>query len=108
MMSGLYNPPLQVVGFVGTKTGDADRGPEVRMQAWEAHLRGLADGDIAWVYGPRRHDLARVRVDESVARGEVVARDIAGLAVSEIVRLVRVDADRDIINAPPAKPRKRS
>ena len=90
-MAGLYNPPLQVVRFVGTRPGDTDRGPEIRLQAWEAHLRGLKDGDVAWVYGPRRHDLAKVRVDESVERGTVVAQDIAGLAVSEIVRLVRVD-----------------
>ena len=106
-MSGLYNPPLQVVGFIGTKSGDAERGPEIRLPTWEAHLRGLKDGGMAWVYGPRRHDLATVRVDDGIARGSVVARDIAGLAVSEIVRLVRVSADRDIISVPPDKPKKR-
>lgn len=107
-MSGLYNPPLQVVGFIGTRVGDTDRGPEVRMQAWEVHLRGLKDGEVAWVYGPRRHDLVTVRVDDTVARGGVIARDIAGLAVSEIVRIVRVDSERDIITVSPAESRKRS
>lgn len=107
MTSGLYNPPLQVVGFIGTKPGEAERGPEIRVAAWEAHLRGLRDGEIVWVYGPRRHDLAAVRVDDALARGAAIARDIAGLAVSEIVRLVRVNADRDIITEPPAKPKKR-
>ncbi|MEA3245887.1 MAG: hypothetical protein U9Q74_06995 [Gemmatimonadota bacterium] len=107
-MAELYNPPLQVVGFIATKRGDAERGPQVLLQAWEAHLRGVADGEMVWVYGPRRHDLAVVRVDESVPRGGVVARDIAGLAVSEIVRLVRVSADRDIIREMPGpKPRRR-
>jgi hypothetical protein len=107
-MAELYNPPLQVVGFIATKRGDAERGPLIRLQAWEAHLRGVSDGEMVWVYGPRRHDLAEVRVDESVPRGGVVARDIAGLAVSEIVRLVRAHADRDIIREVPGpKPRRR-
>lgn len=100
-MAGLYNPPLQVIGFIATKPGDADRGPEIRLQTWEAHLRGVKDGEVAWVYGPRRHDLARIRVDESVARGGAVAQDIAGLAMSEIVRIVRVDSERDIITPSP-------
>lgn len=107
-MAEMYNPPLQVVRFVDTKPGDQQRGPEIRVQAWEAHLRGLHDGDLAWVYGPRRHDLARVRVDDSVARGEAIAQDIGGLAVSEVIRLLRTDAQRDIITTPPARPRKRS
>lgn len=106
-MAGLYNPPLQVIAYIGTRRGDTDRGPAIRMQAWEAHLRGVKDGELAWVYGPRRHDLATIHIDESVARGGVVARDIAGLAVTEIVRIVRVDAERDIITASPAKPKSR-
>lgn len=107
-MAELYNPPLQVVGFIATKRGDADRGPLIRLQAWEARLRGVADGEVVWVYGPRRHDLAGIQVDDTVPRGGVVARDIAGLAVSEIIRLVRVTAERDIIREIPGpKPRRR-
>lgn len=97
-MGSLYNPPLQVVGFVATRSGDADRGPEVRLQAYEAQLRMVHDGELVWVYGPRRHDLATVRIDETVPRGGVVARDILGLAPSEIVRLVRVSSERAVIN----------
>lgn len=96
-MSGVYNPPLQVVGFVATRAGDAERGPEVRLTSSEAQLRDLGDGQLVWVYGPRRHDLAVVRLDDGIPRGGVVARDIAGVALAEIVRLVRVDGDRTII-----------
>ena len=96
-----YNPPLQVVGFVGTRASDAERGPLVRLNADEARQRQLNDGELVWVYGPRRHDLAPVMIDDSVPRGGVVVRDIAGLAPSEIVRLVKLDADRPVITTPP-------
>jgi hypothetical protein len=89
-----YAPPLQVVGFIGTHRGDAERGPEVRMRADEARLRLLTDGELVYVYGPRRHELATVRVDDEVPRGGVVLRDVAGVAVSEIVRVVKVDTER--------------
>ncbi|HKS07129.1 MAG TPA: hypothetical protein VJR92_12535 [Gemmatimonadaceae bacterium] len=93
------HPPLQVIGFVGTKRGDADRGPAVRLRKDEAATRLIDDGELVWVYGPRRHELAVVRYDDEIPRGGVVVRDIAGLAVSEIVRLVKVDTDRPIVHA---------
>lgn len=89
-----YNPPLQVVGFIGTRDGDAERGPLVCLSRNEASLRMLVDGEVVWVYGPRRHDLARVVLDDEVPKGGVVVRDIAGVAVSEIVRLVKPELDR--------------
>lgn len=92
-----YNPPLQVIGFVGTRPGDAERGPVVMLNADEARLRMITDGELVWVYGPRRHDLTAVKVDDQVPKGGVVARDVAGLAVSEIVRLVKVDTDRPLL-----------
>jgi len=92
-----YNPPLQVIGFIGTRPGDAERGPVVIINADEARLRMISDGELVWVYGPRRHDLTAVKVDDSVPHGGVVARDVAGLAVSEIVRLVKVDTDRPML-----------
>ena len=88
-----YNPPLQVVRFISTRRGDADRGPLVRMNADEARRRLMMDGELVWVYGPRRHDLATLRVDDSLPRGGVVVRDITGLAPSEVVRVVKVDTD---------------
>ena len=93
------NPPLQVIGFVGTKRGDPDRGPAIRLRQDEAVSRLIEDGELVWVYGPRRHDLAVAHYDEDVPRGSVVVRDIAGIAVSEIVRLVKVDTDRPIVHA---------
>ena len=89
-----YNPPLQVVGYVATRAGEDDRGPLVRLNAEEAAKRLVQDGELVWVYGPRRHDLAPAVIDDEVPRGGVVVRDIAGVAVSEIVRLVKVDTDR--------------
>ncbi len=96
-MAQLYNPPLQVLGFIGTKPGDTSRGPEIRLNAYEAHVRSVHEGELVWVYGPRRHDLAALRVDDTIPRGGVIAQDIVGLAPSEIVRLVRINTDRPII-----------
>jgi hypothetical protein len=92
------NPPLQVIGFVGTKRGDPERGPAVRLPSYEARDRLIDDGELVWVYGPRRHELAVAIYDEEIPKGSVVVRDIAGLAVSEIVRLVKVDTDRPIVH----------
>jgi hypothetical protein len=46
-----------------------------------------------WVYGPRRHELAVLVVDDTVAPGAVVVRDILGASASEIVRVVKHDFD---------------
>ena len=92
-MSRLFNPPLQVVGFLGTRRGDPDRGPQVRIRGDEAALRMLVDGEMAWVEGPRRQELATIIIDDAVPKGGVVLRDIAGLVVSEIVRLRKPDLD---------------
>jgi hypothetical protein len=93
-----YNPPLQVIAFIATRRGDEDRGPLIRLRADEARIRNVTEGELVWVYGPRRHDLAPVEFDESVPRGAVVVRDLTGLAPTEIVRLVRVSDDRPIIS----------
>jgi hypothetical protein len=45
------------------------------------------------VQGPRRQELATVVVDESVKRGDVALRDIAGVSLSEIVRVIKPDLD---------------
>lgn len=92
-MSTGYSPPLQVMGFIATRKGDPERGPLVRMRGDDAAKRLLTDGEVAWVYGPRRQELATVVLDETVPRGGVVVRDIAGIAPSEIVRVVKVDLD---------------
>ena len=92
-MSQVYNPPLQVVGYIATRAGDDDRGPQVRLNAEEARFRLILDGELVWIYGPRRHELAPVVIDDEVPRGGVVVRDIAGVTVTEIVRLVKPNLD---------------
>jgi hypothetical protein len=84
---------LQVVGFVGTRLGDPERGPQIRLRSDEAALRMLQSGEMAWVEGPRRQELATVFVDDAVPKGGAVVRDIAGVAVSEIITLRKPDLD---------------
>lgn len=85
--------PLQVVGFVASKRTDPERGPLLRIRPDDATRRLIENGELVWVYGPRRHELAPVQYDESLPKGGVVVRDLAGLAVTEIVRLVKMDID---------------
>jgi hypothetical protein len=89
----LYNPPLQVVGFHGTRRGETDRGPMIRIRSDDAALRMVTNGEMVWVQGPRRQELAVVLIDDTLPRGGVVVRDITGLAVSEIVRITKPDMD---------------
>lgn len=93
MDSDTLNRPLRVADFVATRAGDEDRGPMVRMNPDDARTRLLTDGELAWVYGPRRHELATVRIDPGMRLGDVAVRDIAGVAPSEIVRVVKPDLD---------------
>jgi anaerobic selenocysteine-containing dehydrogenase len=85
--------PLQIVGFVATRKGDAERGPLLRIKPEDARMRLIADGELVWVYGPRRHELAPVVYDDTLPRGGVVVRDLGGLTVTEIVKLVKMDVD---------------
>lgn len=89
-----YNPPLQIVQFIGTRKGEAERGPQVQVNSQEAALRMLQHGELVWVNGPRRNEVAELRINDDVPRGGVVARDIVGLSVTDIVRLSKIDTDR--------------
>ena len=93
MPSDARNRPLRVAAFIGTRLSDAERGPQVRLSPDDAHSRLLVDGELAWIHGPRRQELATVVVDEQVHRGDVVLRDVAGVSLSEIVRVVKPDLD---------------
>jgi len=90
----IRNKELRVANFLATRKGDADRGPAVFMNRTDAQNRLLNEGELAWVYGPRRHELATVIIDERVRGGDVWLRDIAGSAPSEAVRVVKPDLDR--------------
>ena len=85
--------PLRVEGFVATRATDEDRGPQVRMRADDAKHRLLVDGELVIVEGPRRQQLATLRVDDAVPRGGVIVRDIASVAPSEVVYVLKPDLD---------------
>ncbi|MBX6332828.1 MAG: hypothetical protein IRY91_13350 [Gemmatimonadaceae bacterium] len=92
-MSDVHNPPLRVIRLIATRPGDPERGPMIWMRQDDAALRLIMDGELVWVYGPRRHELATVRIDNSLPRGDVVLRDIVGASPSEIVKVVKLDTD---------------
>jgi anaerobic selenocysteine-containing dehydrogenase len=87
------NRPLRVARLLATRASDTERGPMVMMHPDDARERLLIEGELAWVYGPRRHELATVRIDEGVRLGDVVLRDVAGASPSEIVRVIKPDLD---------------
>src|SRR6187431_2068954 len=87
------NRVLRVAQFVGTRITDEDRGPQVRINSEDARARLLQDGELAWIYGPRRQELATVVIDDTMRRGDVGLRDVAGADVSELVRVVKPDLD---------------
>jgi hypothetical protein len=92
-MGELYNPPLQVVGFIASRAGDAERGPLIRMRREEAALRLVSDGELVWINGPRRNELATLEIDDALPRGGVVVRDVLGVTVTEIVRVSKPNLD---------------
>lgn len=85
--------PLRVLRLIATRGDDEQRGPAVFITPADAQERLLVDGELAWVYGPRRHELATVVFDEDLPRGDVVLRDVLGASPSEIVRIVKPDLD---------------
>ncbi|MBL0939618.1 MAG: hypothetical protein IBJ03_12030 [Gemmatimonadaceae bacterium] len=92
MFTGIA-PPVQVVGFIATRKGDADRGPMVRMRSDDALIRLVSAGELVRVVSARRSELAVVELDDSLPRGGVVLRDVAGAAPSEVIRIIRLDTD---------------
>ena len=93
MSINIRNRELRVWRLIATRSGDAERGPAVFLHTDDARNRLLNDGELAWVYGPRRHELATVHIDDQVPRGDVVLRDILGASPSEIVRVIKPDLD---------------
>jgi anaerobic selenocysteine-containing dehydrogenase len=89
----LRNRQLRVAKLIATRKGDADRGPAVFLNPDDARNRLLNEGELAWVYGPRRHELATVQFDAGLALGDVVLRDVLGASPSESVRVIKPDLD---------------
>jgi len=88
-----FSPAVQVIGFIATKPGDAERGPALWIRPDDALIRLLTEGEIARVISERRSELAVVHFDEKLPRGGIVLRDVAGAAPSEVVRVVKPDLD---------------
>jgi anaerobic selenocysteine-containing dehydrogenase len=93
MTDDTRNRPMRVAELIATRSGDEHRGPAVYMNPADARNRLLNDGELAWVYGPRRHELATVILDEEVPVGDVILRDLVGSAPSESVRVIKPDLD---------------
>ena len=87
------NKPLRVSALIATHSGDEARGPAVFMHPTDARERLLNDGELAWIYGPRRHELATVNLDEGLTPGDVKLRDVIGASPSEVVRVIKPDLD---------------
>lgn len=92
-MSDVLNRPLRVAQLLGSRRGDAERGPAIWLNPQDAAERLLLDGELAWVHGPRRHELAQVHVEPGMRRGDVFLRDVAGASPSELIRVVKPDLD---------------
>ncbi len=97
-MSPLYKRPqsarpMRVAHFQATRLSDPERGPQVRINADEAKQRMLEDGELVIVEGPRRQQLATLQIDDTLKRGDVAVRDVAGVAPSEIVYILKPDLD---------------
>jgi anaerobic selenocysteine-containing dehydrogenase len=87
------NKPLRVTKLIATRKGDAERGPAVFMNTRDAAQRLLNEGELAWVYGPRRQELATVKLDDALSVGDVWLRDVLGASPSEAVRVIKPDLD---------------
>lgn len=93
-----FRPRLFVIEYLSTRKGDPERGPLVKMRSSEARIRLIQDGELVWVMGPRRSDLAELRIDDSIAEGNVYLRDIAGITHSEYVTVTKPDTDSPLQN----------
>ena len=89
-----YNAPLRVAHYHATRRDDPERGPQITMRHDDAVRRLLTEGELVYVVGPRRKELAELRIDDNLGRGDVALRDIAGVAPSEIITVHKPDFDR--------------
>lgn len=84
---------MRVARYIATRRGDPERGPKIWLCSSDARLRLVQDGELVWVFGPRRHELAELEIDEEVREGDAFVRDVAGLSITEYVRVTKPDLD---------------
>lgn len=88
-----FDPELRVVQYLATKKGDAERGPQIWLNPTDAARRGAVDGELVWVKGGRGQQVAKLVVDATVAEHTCRLRDVAGMDLSEAVRVSKPDLD---------------
>lgn len=93
MSDDFRNRQLRVTRLTATRRDDSERGPAVYLNPGDAAARLLNEGELAWVYGSRRHELATVILDKRITSGDVELRDIFGSSPSELVRVIKPDLD---------------
>lgn len=91
-----FRPMLAVIEYTSTRKGEAERGPMVRMCGSEARFRLIQEGELVWVAGPRRQELAVLQIDESIPIRHVALRDIAGVTITEEVTVSKPDTDTPV------------
>ena len=91
-----FRPELIVIEYVATRRGDEERGPMVRMNGAEARIRLIQDGELVWVQGPRRKEIAVLMIDDTLGARQVALRDIAGVTVTEHVTVSKPDLDTPV------------
>ena len=88
-----FQPQLNVIEYVSTQKGDAERGPMVRLRASEARIRLVEGGELVWVAGPRRQEIALLVIDDNIPPGHAAVRDIGGVTVTEMITVSKPDTD---------------
>jgi hypothetical protein len=91
-----FRPQLMIIEYTSTQKGDKDRGPKVRLRGSEARFRLIQDGELVWVAGPRRQELAVLEIDDSIPEGHVALRDVAGVTITESVTVSKPDTDTPV------------
>jgi hypothetical protein len=90
---GAYSPPLLVVGFISTRSGDPERGPMIRMRPDDALIRLVSEHELVRIVTDRRQELAELQIDDTLPRGGVILRDVVGASISEVIRVIKLDTD---------------
>jgi anaerobic selenocysteine-containing dehydrogenase len=88
-----FEPELTVAKYIATRKDEPQRGPRVWLHPNDAKRRLLVDGELAWVQGSRGQQLATVEIDPTVAEHTCTIRDVAGVTLSEAVRVTKPDLD---------------
>jgi len=91
-----FEPELMVWEYTSTKKGDPERGPVVRLRRSEARIRLVDNGELVWVRGPRRKEIAVLVIDDSVPEGKAALRDIGGVTLTEKVVVLKPDLDTPV------------